>query len=57
MSFVCEYLGVLEPLKHLFVDLSREKPIKVLILFLTIEIAGNTSGVKDPLSICNTRLP
>ena len=57
MSFVCEYLGVLEPLKHLFVDLSREKPIKVLILFLTIEIAGNTSGVKGPLSICNTRLP
>ena len=57
MSFVCEYLGVLGPLKHLFVDLSREKHIKVIILFLTIEIAGNTSGVKDPLSICNTRLP
>ena len=37
MSFVCECLGLLEPLRHLIVDLSREKHIKVL-LFLTIEI-------------------
>ena len=38
MSFVCEYLGLLEPLRHLIVDHNREKHIKVLILFVTIEI-------------------
>ena len=38
-SFVCEYLGLLEPLRHhLIVDLSRKKHIKVLTLFVTIEI-------------------
>ena len=36
MSFVCEYLGLLEP----FMDLSREKHIKVLILYLIIEISA-----------------
>ena len=38
MSFVCEYLGHLEPPRYLIVDLSRKKDIKVLILFVTIEI-------------------
>ena len=38
MSFVCEYLGLLEPLRHLISDLSRYKHIKVLTLFVTIEI-------------------
>ena len=40
MSFVCEYLGLLEPFRHLIMDLSREKHIKVLILYLTIEIGA-----------------
>ena len=40
MSFVCEYLGLLEPLRHLIVDLSREKHIRVLILFVTIKIGA-----------------
>ena len=35
---VCEYLGLLESLRHLMVDLSREKHIKNLILLVTIEI-------------------
>ena len=38
MFFLCEYLGLLEPLRHLIKDLSCEKHIKVLILFVTIEI-------------------
>ena len=40
MSFVCEYLGYLEPLSHVILDLSREKQIKVLILFVTTEIGA-----------------
>ena len=40
MSFVCEYFGLLEPLKKLIVDLSIENRIKVLILFVTIEIGA-----------------
>ena len=38
MSFICEYLGILETLRHLIMDLSREKHIKVLILFVTIKV-------------------
>ena len=38
MSFICEYLGLLEPLMCLIVDLSREKHIRVIILFVTIKI-------------------
>ena len=50
MFFVCEYLGLLEPLRHLIVDLSREKHIKVLILFVTIEIgAFRLSAIKSSL--------
>ena len=37
-SLECEYLGLLEPLRHLIKDLSSEKHIKVLTLFVTIEI-------------------
>ena len=37
MPFVCEYLELLKPLRHLIVDFSREKHIKVQILFVTIE--------------------
>ena len=40
MSFVREYLGTLEPVRNLIVDFSREKHIKVLILFVTIEIGA-----------------
>ena len=40
MSFVCEYLGFLKPLRHAILDLSREKHIKVLIPFVTIEIGA-----------------
>ena len=40
MSFVCEYLGFLKPLRHVILDLSREKHIKVLIPFVTIEIGA-----------------
>ena len=40
MSFVCEYLELLEPLRHLIVDLSMEKHIRVLILFVTTEIGA-----------------
>ena len=39
MSFVCEYLGLLEPLRNLIMDLSRGKHIRVLILFVTIKIS------------------
>ena len=40
MSFVCEYLGLLELLRDLIVSLSRENHIKVLMLFVTIEICN-----------------
>ena len=40
MFFVCKYLGLLEPIRHLIVDLSRKKHVKVLILFVTIEIGA-----------------
>ena len=40
MSFVCEYLGLLEPLRDLIMNLSRENHIKVLILFVAIEIGA-----------------
>ena len=40
MSSACEYLGILKSLSHLIVDLSREKHIKVLILFETIKIGA-----------------
>ena len=40
MSFVCEYIGLLEPLKHLTMGLTREKHIKVRILFVKIEIGA-----------------
>ena len=40
MSFVCEYLGLFEPVRHLIVDLSTENHIKLVILFVTIEISA-----------------
>ena len=52
MSFVCRYLGLLEPLRHLIVDLSGEKHIKVLILFITIEIGAFRLSVSSLLIFC-----
>ena len=40
MSFLSEYIRLLIPLRHLIVDFSREEHIKVLILFVTIEIGA-----------------
>ena len=40
VSSVCEYLGLLEPLRDLTVDLSREKHIKVLTFFVTKEVGA-----------------
>ena len=54
MSFVCEYLGLLEPLRHLIVDLNREKHIKVLIWFVTIEIGVFHSSATISANLLHT---
>ena len=41
MSYVCEYLGLLEPLRHLIVNFGREKHVKVLILFVVSTEIGD----------------
>ena len=55
MSFLCECLGLLESLRHLIVDLSREKHTKVLILFVTTKLALFVYLQSSLLTFCKTK--